>query len=246
MSFTAEGWAWEQKCPSSSAKLVLVCLGWFANKEGSSAFPSIATICKRTQLVERAVRKALADLIAARLIFPALRPGDDASKRHLSTEYCLALGEQGAANQQDSPVAEGMLISRGEDCELAGGGDANQQGNPSLNHQLKEEDSPLPPKGRAPTARMEAEGWVEFWDRYPRKVGKGAAFKAYLRAVKAAGDYNDVLGALVDASWEDRRFTGDPQYIPHPTTWLNAGDWHAPKAKTNGHRPPVMEALHAH
>ena len=54
----------------------------------------------------------------------------------------------------------------------------------------------------------------------------------------------------MEAKDEDRRFLGEPQYIPHPATWLNAGPWHAPGWKP---RPPIwpnnpfneLEASHA-
>jgi helix-turn-helix protein len=101
----------------------------------------------------------------------------------------------------------------------------------------------------SPRARglASVEGWAEFWSDYPRKVGKGIAFKAYVRAVKAAGgDFNEVMDALIEAMDEDRRFLGDAQYIPHPSSWLNAGPWHAPDWKP---KPSIyattMEAGHA-
>nr|DAP66127.1 MAG TPA: putative replisome organizer protein [Caudoviricetes sp.] len=63
----------------------------------------------------------------------------------------------------------------------------------------------------------------EFWDAYPRKVGKKKARTKFAAAVKAAGDAQRVIdGAL--------RLAADPnlpekQFIPHPTTWLERGGW---------------------
>jgi len=106
MSFTATNWAWDQACPSSAAKLVLVCLADHANKTGERAFPSIPTICKRTQLVERTVRKALADLISCGLIH---RHDRKSGRQQLSAEYRLIMRETPPANLQgptpDAPPA---------------------------------------------------------------------------------------------------------------------------------------------
>lgn len=60
----------------------------------------------------------------------------------------------------------------------------------------------------------------DFWQVYPRKVGKGAAYKAFLRLGEAS--VHAVAGA--------RRLANDPnlppvQFIPHPTTWLNREGW---------------------
>jgi hypothetical protein len=106
MSFTAEGWAWEQRCPSSASKSVLVCLGWHANKDGERAIPSIATICRLTQLAENTVRKALGDLIKAALVERHERM---VGKRCLTAEYRLAIRETPPSNLGgvDTSVDEG-------------------------------------------------------------------------------------------------------------------------------------------
>lgn len=62
----------------------------------------------------------------------------------------------------------------------------------------------------------------EWWSAYPRKVGKGAARKAYAKA-KAKADTQTILSnthrfaALMDGKEE--------RFIPHPSTWLNQERW---------------------
>lgn len=58
----------------------------------------------------------------------------------------------------------------------------------------------------------------EFWSSYPRKVAKPTALKSWL---KQKPPIKEVLFALTQ---EKRRWT-DPQYIPHPSTWLNQRRW---------------------
>jgi uncharacterized protein YdaU (DUF1376 family) len=59
-----------------------------------------------------------------------------------------------------------------------------------------------------------------WWAEYPRKVGKDVAAKAYAAAVKRGASDGDLLVALRRQAWP-----ADPQFIPHPSTWLNQGRW---------------------
>ncbi len=63
------------------------------------------------------------------------------------------------------------------------------------------------------------QGFVDFWRAYPRKVGKGAAAKAWLK-----NNCESIAGEIVKAV-KKQEFTDDPQYIPHPSTWLNQWRW---------------------
>ena len=62
----------------------------------------------------------------------------------------------------------------------------------------------------------------EFWNTYPRKVGKQKARAKYAAAAKRADEETIIAGA--------QRLATDPnlperQYIPHPTTWLERDGW---------------------
>jgi len=77
----------------------------------------------------------------------------------------------------------------------------------------------------------------EFWAAYPRKVAKGAARKAWDKAVKKA-DVAAILAAL-----EKQKTLGvfnvEPCYIPYPTTWLNQERWEdeiAPQGRATASR----------
>jgi hypothetical protein len=61
--------------------------------------------------------------------------------------------------------------------------------------------------------------FVSFWSVYPRKTGKGAAEKAWAKAVHV-DDPETILKAL-----RDYKFPDDPQFIPLPSTWLNQKRW---------------------
>lgn len=78
----------------------------------------------------------------------------------------------------------------------------------------------------------------EFWEAYPRKTGKGAAWKAFWAASAYAGTQQILLALCLEAiAWQmksDEHLDRDGQYIPHAQTWLNQRRWEDenPKADT--------------
>lgn len=72
------------------------------------------------------------------------------------------------------------------------------------------------------------ERFDEFWQSYPRKVGKNSALKAYTTARSRFGGTLQDFEALVVSG--ALRLAQDPnlppsQYVPYPTTWLNREGW---------------------
>jgi hypothetical protein len=61
----------------------------------------------------------------------------------------------------------------------------------------------------------------EFWNEYPRKVGKTAARKAFDKAQQSA-DADSIIEAVRKYASDPNR---EPSYTAHPTTWLNEGRW---------------------
>lgn len=80
--------------------------------------------------------------------------------------------------------------------------------------------APLFPTAEAEPAPPSA--FTEFYARYPRKVGKGSARKAYAKAIRAVS-HDDIMFGL------SQQLPGmeatDKQFIPHPATWLNRESW---------------------
>jgi len=66
-----------------------------------------------------------------------------------------------------------------------------------------------------------AHRFAEFWDLYPRKVGRAAAERAW------SGIDPELVNHILDAT---AILAGDPnlppkQFIPYPATWLNRAGW---------------------
>lgn len=76
--------------------------------------------------------------------------------------------------------------------------------------------TPLPPVGVL-------DGFDEFWERYPRKVGKEAARKSY---AKVPADVRPSLISAVENQKLSEQWTKEGgRFIPNPATWLNQGRW---------------------
>ncbi len=65
-----------------------------------------------------------------------------------------------------------------------------------------------------------APGFAEFYAAYPRRTARGAAVKAWERAVKVAAPLT-----IIEAARAYTATNPDPQYVPHPATWLNQMRW---------------------
>lgn len=63
-----------------------------------------------------------------------------------------------------------------------------------------------------------------FWKAYPRKVGKGQAIEAYCNAIKDGISHERIMQA-VSADVSGRLSPSEPQFIPHPSKWLNGQPW---------------------
>jgi len=85
----------------------------------------------------------------------------------------------------------------------------------SLNH--KEEDK----EEEEDKDINKKELFVDFWNVYPLKVGKGAAQKAFEKAIRTTNADIIIKGA--------QRYKSDPNRVPgytaHAATWLNAQRW---------------------
>ena len=84
--------------------------------------------------------------------------------------------------------------------------------------------------------------FLEFWAAYPRKVGKGAAWKAW--RLIALEDTPPLYGMTAALAWQRLRpeWTKDGgAFVPHPATWLNQRRWEdEPPTRGNGAPPPPL------
>lgn len=73
-----------------------------------------------------------------------------------------------------------------------------------------------------PPTRTSDNNFDRFWQAYPRKVGKGAAQKAFS---KIREPLDVLLAALEQQKYGDQWTRDGGRYIPNPATWLNQERW---------------------
>lgn len=82
-------------------------------------------------------------------------------------------------------------------------------------------------KGREGTrdASRQDERFAEFYDAYPRKVGKADARKAFDKLKVDDELLALMLAAIATQKQGEQWRKNGGEFIPHPSTWLNGGRW---------------------
>jgi hypothetical protein len=125
-----------------------------------------------------------------------------------------ANGVASATPDAKQPASKNVPEDKGQSTEVTpppppdGGEETDDPPRPSL--QLL----PQP----TPSVRQDS-GFAAFYEAYPRKVGRGAAARSWTRAIKKTPP-EEIMEGLRRA-----QFSPDPQFIPHPSTWLNQERW---------------------
>ena len=65
----------------------------------------------------------------------------------------------------------------------------------------------------------------QFWETYPRKIGKNTALKAWNKIKPNEELFNQIIDSIENWKQSEQWQRNNGQYIPHPTTWLNRGGW---------------------
>src|SRR5262245_12808823 len=80
-------------------------------------------------------------------------------------------------------------------------------------------EAPLFPDAKYP------EDFLRFWEAYPKKVGKGAAFKVWKKLRPSKTTVEDMLIAIAGQRRSRQWLKDQGQFVPHPATWLNQARW---------------------
>ena len=88
------------------------------------------------------------------------------------------------------------------------------------------EEPPISPKGDvAKKTTPYTEPFEAAWKAYPKKTNKGAAFKAWQKAIKRGMPVEDMPAHIEARSFEPDWRKEDGRFVPHMATWLNADGW---------------------
>lgn len=86
--------------------------------------------------------------------------------------------------------------------------------------------TPLPPNG--------VTMFETFWKTYPKKIGKGAAEKAWKRIPNLEAVFEKIMAAVASQSQSMQWLKEGGQFIPNPATWLNQRRWEDEIQKEEG------------
>ncbi len=193
---------WRTNLPTTE-KMVLLVIADHANDEGTQSYPSQATIAEKASISIRTVQRCVNTLVLEGYIRMFKHSGGSANCRedrrpHLYQININKLRGDTVTGRQDD--ADGATLTT------------------STGRHSRPKNHPLEPSIETPSS------FDDFWNVYPRKVGKQAAMKAYLKAMQIAKSEEIIAGAI--------RYANDPNrvdaFTAHPTTWLNAGRWNDP------------------
>jgi hypothetical protein len=195
---------------SGAAKLVL--LGIANHQSDSGAWPAVATLGKYAAVSDRRVQQIIRELEASGELLTNVQAGGRGQyKTNLYwVNVSCPVDCDGSSNHR-SGVKSGA--SRGEIWSHSGVKPVSPE---PLDKPLEE------PHDQNKFDRSTIlDEFKTFWDVYPRRVGKGAALKAFAKALNDAPASLIVEGA--------KRYADDPNRSPaftaHPSTWLNAARW---------------------
>lgn len=82
--------------------------------------------------------------------------------------------------------------------------------------------------------------FLSFWQKYPKKTGKGGAFKSYQNIKSPKPTLEQILKSLNEHQKSDQWQT--KQFIPNPSTWLNQRRWED-EIETQPDRPDYWKAM---
>lgn len=194
---------WRTELPTIE-KMVLLVIADHANDQGTQSYPSQQTIANKASISVRTVQRSVNTLIEKGYVRVFKGQGGSANCRddrrpHLYMINIHKLRPDTVTSREarpDTDDAYGVTIT------------------PSTGGQSRPMNHPIEPS-------IESPDFEKFWNVYPIKVGKGAAKKAFEKAIRMASVEDIIKGAT--------RYKLDPNrvdaYTAHASTWLNAQRW---------------------
>ncbi len=244
MKFFVDDWLCDEKlraCSSAARGLWIdvLCLMFKNDRRGYLQLDgkpvSPLQLARMTGRTEEEVSQQLAELIDAGV--PSVSAtGDLFSRRIIRDEHISEV--RAKAGVQGSNVTNG--VCRGKTIGKSSATEsANSQQKCGSEYDSESGSKNLEKEKGGPGERENQNGFTEFWSAYPRKQGKDAARRAWL---KLRPD-EELRGKLLEALAGQKKSApwSDPQFIPHPASWLNGRRWEDEPLPPANHsaKPPV-------
>jgi hypothetical protein len=207
---------WDEGPSTQAERFVLLAIADNASDSGL-AYPSVASLARKTCMTERGIQKILRRLEAGGWLFTDAREGR--KNCNLYTIFAAKKGmpdpEHGSLNPEHGSPQRGSLDPEHGSLDPERGSLDPEHGSPEpsltiINHQSVEVG--------------------EIYSLYPRKVARGAAEKAIANALKTTTAQTLIEAVTAYASAVALWSAEDQKYIPHPATWFNARRWEDDRA----------------
>lgn len=221
MSVKVMSLVWDNFDRGGSEKLVMLAMADWCSDDGSRLHPSISTVAKKTNISESQARRIIHKFIdeGYLTVTANFNGGDKGQSRH----YQLNLNKLLTTSTSATPCIDATPSTDAHEPL------APMRITPSThdtltinNHYLEPLTKPLPLKTKSHTSVLD-DGFEEFWNRYPKKVGKHVAHTAWKKnKVKV----DDVLKTLAWQVHSEQWTKQSGQFIPNPATYINQGRWH--------------------
>lgn len=182
---------------TASAVRVYAVLNRYANSDTGKCHPSRKSIAAKARIGLSTVDRAIDELVAFGAV--TVRHQKSETGDHTSNEYTLKMNRGLSTMNRPSPQNEQTGLFKSDNQTIA-----------ILNQSQESESS-----------SSNDDGFNQFWQMYPRKVGKDGARTAFKRARKKTS-LETILAGLHLYNLTRPKET---HYIAHPTTWLNQGRW---------------------
>lgn len=229
----------EQMKPSSLS--TLKALAFCTGEHSNSCYPSVRTLQEMTGHSVRTIRAALNDLEEMGFITRAARAGT-------STVYALQIdvmrahhrrrrwtetrdtgnpyaGDHNAVTVVDEiPVEEQSVNVKRINFAEAPVEATEPPATVDTPAPSTGDLAPIKTKKKSSTARVESD-FLDFYAAYPRHVGKEAARRAFVKAVKGGTPAADIVEGARRYAAATAAAGTETRYVAHPATWLNAGRW---------------------
>ncbi len=156
-----------------------------------------------------------------------------------------AESRQRKRNDRSTTVDVPLQRKRNDPTNGMGNGTSTER-QPTINH--KPITNMIPSVSTPLTPLPDGEGFtysasfLEFWNAYPKREGKGAASQSWNR-VKARPKIDVLLAALTRAKSSEQWQKNNGQFIPQPATWLNQRRWE--DEGTPAQNQPTTEEIQA-
>jgi hypothetical protein len=181
-------------------------LARYADNETLQAFPSRETLAKRANCHWRSVDRAIDELVTLGAITKQHRRNGESYQSNMYT--LRRVGPQ--VSPPTDRADRGVLTPQSVPTDTGG------------NLTITTELEPLNDTNRHFTDSDMSIHFNDFWEIYPRKMGKGEAKAAFVKAVNRFG--HEVILDGVRALAADPNLPA-PQFVPRAATWLNQERW---------------------